>query len=514
MALEKGFLRPSILLDRYTIATGAMTGLLFSLSFYGLMYMFREALRIMTSWFGGMTLVELSPKENFQYNLFFASIALIFGLQVCFKFIIENNLNHHDKKFRFRQRRAINDITSLSSIFLFFFAKTGSTMGIMFITLPLQYDIDLMTEFPIFFILVPLALFLNVWMTITKTLGKKGHKWMIMSFGLISILSVSLAQVNLLNYKAINKAIISQSVELSNKMELPRTLNSQYLAKVRSNIVDIYLILEDSLSQTPKMYWNNARTELRLTELGRQYNIEIGKRSDFERDLIEFVIHIDSEVKMTFVNDLKQQLRMIGVRKILYSTSIKNSKYPSDYPYFKRLGIPFLLNRYYPEFEQFLDSAEQIDLSKSLIRLPESVYYRIDDAKHLNRVEIRVNKRSLFVNDQKTDVTSLKSLITNLQKKYASNFLIILTVGEETRYGEYIDMLDLLISIENQLKNEFTQSKFNKPYQPLHRNMYSYNEDTTNRAADRKYPFLIYEWTKEEKRLLELIKKSKERRLK
>ncbi len=514
MSLEKGFLRPNTHLDKYTIATGIMSGSVFALSFYGLLYMFREALRIMTSWFGGMTLLELSPRENFLYNLFFASIALIFGLQVCFKFIIENNINHRNKKLRFRKRQSTNDITSLSSVFLFFFAKTGTVLGIMFLAIPLQYDINPMMDFPLFFILAPITLFLNVWMTMTRTLGKKGQKWMIMSFGLISILSVSLAQVNLLDYKAINKAIISQSVELSNKPDLPRTLNSQYLAERSSIVIDLYLVLEDSLSETPKTYWNNARTELELTELAKQYDIERGKRSEFERDRIQFVLHIDSEVKMAIVNDLKQRLRKVGIRKILYSTSIKNSKYPSHYPYFKRIGIPFFLNRYYPEFEQFLDSAEQIDLSKSIIRIPESTYYRLDEARGFNRIEIRVDKKNLFVNNQKTDASSLKSLIINLQKKYSPNFLIVLTVAEETRYLEYINTLDILISIENQLKSEFTLSEFNKPYRPLNRNIYFYNRDSSDRAADQKYPFLIYEWTKEELRLIELINKSKNGSLK
>ncbi|OEK03983.1 hypothetical protein [Roseivirga misakiensis] len=509
MTLERGFLRPKIILDKYTIATGIMAGFLFSISFYGLLYIAREAFRIMTSWYGGTTLLELSPRENLLYNLFFASIAVIFGLQVCFKFIIENNLNHQSKKLRFRQRQAINDITSLSSIFLFFFAKTGTTLGIMFITIPLQYDIDLMGEFPLFFILIPLSLFMNLWMTMSRTLGRFGLKWMAITFGIVCFTSISLAQINLLDYKTINDNIKSKSVELSNKLVVPRTFYYQRLIERQSRTINIYLVLEDSASNKPRMYWNDAQTEVQFTEVKQQYNIEIENFHETERASVNINLHIDKNVKMKYVGNLKEELRRLGIRKIFYSTAVKNSKYPSQYPYFKRLGIPDLLYPYYPKFENFLDSAKNIDYSKHSIFLPESEYYRLNEVKQSNRIQIDLTYSSIRVNNETINWNKAKDLIKALRMRYNSNFLIILNSTEQTLYNDYIKILDLIFSIDLELKNEFMMLNFDIPYRNKESRWDRYEMDSAYRAADQKYPFHIIQWTNEEKRLVELIKRSK-----
>lgn len=511
MALEKGFLRPSLLVDRYTIATGVMSGLLFSFSFYGLLYMFREAIRIMTSWFGGMTLLELSPRENFLYNLFYASIAVIFGLQVCLKFILENNINHQQKKLRFRQRQTINDITSLSSVFLFFFAKTGATFGLMLITLPLQYDIDFISEFWLFLLLIPITLFLNIWMTVTRTFGRLGYKWLSISLGAVVALSLCYANVNFLDYKSINKNINSHSVELSHKIDLPRTINNQYVSERRSRIINIYLVSKGLNKGKPKLFWEDASMEIEFSELAQQIIKEKEERSEFDRDLISYNLHIDQHINMSFVEGLNEALRKAGIIRVYYSTTQKNSKYPSHYPYFKRLGIRHFLYPFYPEFEQFLDSAEQIDFNKYLIKTPESVYHRINYVKQHNRVEIRVAKNTVYLNNRETDLTSLKTLIQDLQKRYSPKFLVILSYEGNTEYGRYIEVIDLLRSIHVQLKNEFTQSEFNKPYESVEYTGYRLQRDTAYRTADKKYPPILFEWTVEERRLNRLLEKSKAR---
>ena len=70
-----------------------------------------------------------------------------------------------------------------------------------------------------------------------------------------------------------------------------------------------------------------------------------------------------------------------------------------------------LYPQYYSDFEVFLDSAENLDFSRYAIRLPESMMYRVNAFKGLNRIELYVNNENTTLNVEVISKDKLEQVI-------------------------------------------------------------------------------------------------------
>ena len=161
-----------------------------------------------------------------------------------------------------------------------------------------------------------------------------------------------------------------------------------------------------------------------------------------------------------------------------------------------------LYPQYYPEFEIFLDSAENLDFSRYAIRLPESLMYRVNAFKGLNRIELYVNNENTTLNGEVISKDKLEQVVYKFIKKYSPDYAIIFDVDDRITYGRYIEYLDLIHSMIDQLSNEMSIDLYKQPFD------YWYWGAELDSIKSR-YPRHIVEWTQEEKRLIALIKKTK-----
>jgi hypothetical protein len=201
------------------------------------------------------------------------------------------------------------------------------------------------------------------------------------------------------------------------------------------------------------------------------------------------------------INLILDELRKSDLRGVQYSTGGKNSRYPPDYPPFKYSGIQkALLPGYFPEFKNFLDSVEQIDLKGKTFRLPKSPMYRNGLQRTYNRIEITVTQDSVTLNGEKIETMKLEKIVYGFIEKYSPNYLIIFNADDEVTYGRYIEFLDLIYTQVDQLRNEFSLEQYRHSFDYW----YQGPEQDTIR---KKYPRNILEWSTEEKRLNVLLKK-------
>jgi len=496
MSLTKGFLRPKTAINRNRVITGIILGTAFSFGLNGLFYYLRESLRLLTSEYGERLLIILTPQENFYYNLFYGAIASIIGFYVFIKFVFENSIARRNPKLKLRQRHILNEQCFFSWLFLFAFGKTVSIIGLWYLTISTQFDISYLKEFWILFVLIPLVLFLNIWSSILRLTGKRGYKYMLYSFLYISVLSLLYGKMNLNDYQQMDDNIKKKSVVLSYCINEPQSQSHNRIYRI-SLATDLYIINDSTI------FWKDALTGIRLDEISDYVNSEKKGLYERERDELLVNLHIDKNVKLSFVNKIKLELRKSKIDKILYSTGLKNSIYPSYYSPYKNWGIGQNL---YPHYDQilidFLDSAEQIDFSKYTIRLPKSPMYRINSLGEYNRIEIRISEVEALLNKQKTSKDRLKLFVSKFIGKYSPNFVIIYTPSSDITYGRYIEYLDLLHTEIDKLRNDLSLEIFGIPFENG-----GWNPEFDSIRS--RYPKNILEWTNEEKRLLELINKSR-----
>lgn len=502
MALSKRFLRPRTIISAHLLVPGILLGVSFSFALYSFFSYFREILRILSGLLGGRLLVVLTPQENFYYNLFYGSIAAIIGFYVFTKFAIENSIDHNDKKKKRRQRHILSEHGFFMWSFLLAFTRWTSLLGIWFIIFPMQYDIDFLHDFPMLLILIPLALFLNLWPNIFRTLGNKAYRWLSYAFLSVAALSFVYAHLNFVDYQGINSRLKAQSIEEVYNLRVPLTESHQRLMGRRSWMFDIYMVNDTSDVLPPLLFWNHINTKLSLYEIPAYLEQEMRSGFRSEQARLTANLHIDKEVKLKHVNRLKQMLRKARVGNIQYSSGVKGSRYPAHYLPFTYLGIQQkLYPAFYPEFEAFLDSAEQLDFSRYTLKLPASVMYRNPEINQYNRVEIRVNQKSVTLNKAEVSKEKLASLLYQFIRRYAPGFVIIYEGDEEITYGRYIAYLDLIHTTIDKLRNELSHELYEETYDP------PFWKDEPD-LIQLKYPKAIIEWTPEEKRLKELMKKT------
>lgn len=380
--------------------------------------------------------------------------------------------------------------------FLYWFGELGSILGILYLTLPLQYEIDFIKDFPFFLLFLPLILFYSTWPNFSRLVRSEKSVWFIKSTLFFLLLSFGLAFINFINYEKIDEKYLSRSIEHVYDLKKPK---SRYQKRINSLslVTDIYIVQDTSDQIEPVIFFNNIYKRVYFKDLQKAIIKERNYLAESEYHLQTANLHIDERLLMGEIKPILDELRKADVRKIQFSTGRKYSHYPANYPPFQYTGIPKdLIPRYFQALEAFLDSAEQIDLTKKSIKLSKSTLYLNNSIKKLNRLEITLTADSFSLNGQKIDSLKIERLIYGFIKKYAPNYAIIFNSDDQTTYKKYIEYLDLLYTQVNRLRNEQSYEKYHKAFEDF---------DWKLDSIKQQYPINIIEWTTEELRLQVLI---------
>jgi biopolymer transport protein ExbD len=503
MTIAKGYLRRKGVISQQQLISGIILWITYSYVLYAFFYLFREAFRFLTTGVGDQILLILDAKENFIYNLFYASIASSLGYIISLKFVLQNSTMGQSRRSRFFIRRTINDGGFFFWSFLFWFGKIMGVLGITYIYL--QFEINFLIEFPLLLCLIPIVVFLSTWPGLRMFLGQKTFQWFIVSFGLFTTMSFIFALKDFIEVDQINKNLLKTSVEYSYGLSVPVSEYHKPIAR-RYLATDLYLV-NDSVTSIPVIFLDDVYNRIDIKKVSENLMQEKAKYSVYDEYQMVINLHINKNIQLSYVNKLKREIRKSGIGRVQYSTFKVDSKYPSYHPIFKYSGIEQYLYPWYLGLEPFLDSAENLDFSKYTIRIPEAAKYRIIDIKKYNRVELKVDRSKVYLNGRQFTKAQLKALLYALTKKYSPKFAVIYSPSDEIKYERYIEYLDLIYSVNYQVKNEMSQELFNKPYEQMNPFDDRYSSDEKD-SINAKYPRMVIEWTPEEKRLMKLINKA------
>lgn len=501
MSLNKGFFRSEkgeSSVEKYWLSIGILLGLAYSFSLYGLFYFMREILRILTGGFGDRILIELTVSETLYYNLFYGSIASILGFYVFIRFVFENSINRENRKIKLYQRLLINDFNFIYWTFISAFARLTSVIGIWYLSFSLQFEIDFLEEFLILLILVPLTLYLIAWPNIFKNLKRKAFTWFLYSTIALLLLSFIYANINFIDYQGINNKLKLRSVELSYRIDLPESSTFEQIP-TWLRIWNIYMVVSNKETD-PDIFWEDAKTRIGISDIQKYITGSRNKVGNSEYLETVINLHIEKNVKLKYVNSLKEKLRKAGIQRIHYSTTRENSNYPSYYPPYKYFGIKYDLEPgFNKKFISFLDSAEKLNPKKYKVILKESLLYRNHLIKLKNRIRISITENEVLVNNISVSDTKLNKLLYKVLKKYSPNLIIIYDPAKDITYERYIKYLDLIYSVLHKLREEYSLKRFNRDFNTLY-------DDNSKEAIRIKYPRNVIELSHEEKRLENLIK--------
>lgn len=500
MTIIKGFLNRKYDFKSTNLLGGFFLWVLTSYIFYAFFQLYREVFRLFTGQHGDRTLLVLTPNENYIYNLFYASIASALGFSIALRFVFQLSVNKHDWRTKSLMRRTLNMEGFYTWSFLLWFGKLGSMLGIWYLVFAMQYDLDILKEFPLMLVLLPFVLFYSTWPNFSRQIRSKKALWFLRLTGLFLVMSFVFAFKNFTDYKKINSNNLKHSINHTFNLKVPDS-QSQERIFPRSIVVDIYIVRDTLDTDVPVIFFEHVDNRVDLKNIPKAVANEMEKVSVYEQSKLTANLHIDEHISMEHVNPIINELRKANLRKVQFSTGRKYSRYPSEYPAFKYSGIQKVLPLYYSEFEKYLDSAERIDLSGKAFRLSESTMYRNGALKEYNRIEITATPKSITLNGQKINSLDLEQKIYGFIKKYSPNYVIIFNSSKDVTYGRYIEILDLLWTQVDRLRNEFSLDLYNQPFE----NWYWGAELD---SIKRQYPRNILEWSTEEQRLNELIRKA------
>ena len=484
-------------IDRDRLTTGIIIGVFMSIAFYGLFYFFRESFRFFTAYYGSRYLLLLDPSQTFVYNLFYSSLSCVLGYLFALKFIMENAIKGRSNRLRLAKMDILNGQAFSTWYFLLWFGKLGAILGIWYLTVPLQYDINFIEEYWLMLMLLPIVLFFSVWPSIYKRFKPIARKWLIYSMVSVGTLSLLMASYNFIDVEQINKDILSTSIEYTYDLQRPVSASYDRIER-RSLKTDVYVVLDSS---------NNVRM---LDPDGQMISFDSlnGFIEDARNEIMPFWdqllvnLHIDRRIRLSEVNRIKLELRKAGVDRVQYSTGVKNSKYPPHYFSFFDLGLQEVLPRYNQILVDFLDSAERLDMTRYRITVPESILYRNELLKRYNRIEVSVSRESVFINSQHVNDQKLVDVVKGFIRDYGPFYVVRYNPDEDISFGRYIEYKGLLFSVVDRLRDEMSYSLYNQLFDywdqrdPDHRKYYSHV-----RSA---YPKFIIEFSSEEKRLANL----------
>ncbi|HBH25032.1 MAG TPA: hypothetical protein DDY13_16630 [Cytophagales bacterium] len=471
------------------IVTGILLWALYNYILYAFFYFTRETFRIFSGDTGRKILLTLNETEVFLSNLFLSALASSIGFLVSLRFVLTMYAFENKRLVR----HPINELNFYLWSLLLWFGTLGALLGLLYMILPIQFDLDFQKEFPIFLILLPIVVFMSPYPKMVSLLGSKRKLFWSLSFLIFMVFSVSFAFKDFVDYNKVNKNYHDNQIENLYNLQVPV---SRYHKQIPANAIaeDIYMVL-DSVELKPILFVNNRWQSFHLKEVFNELVDLDAKLSEHEQILLN--LHIDRSMIMSHVQELRHEIRKAGHYRIWYSTGRKHSRYSAQNPIFKYCGIPQQLPAYDPWMKYFIDSVASLNPESYKLKLPKSNLYRIDDIKLINRIEIEINTETTKVNNQLVNTKDLRDIIYKLVKKYHNRYAIILNVDGAISFGRYIEILDLVHSEIQKLRNsEKTWLNQNTTKSP------SEIEELINHT----YPINVIEWTYEEINLIELNK--------
>jgi len=457
-------------ISKIRIAKGTLIGLTYAFSFYAFLYIVREAFRVMSKT-DDFDLWILSDNEVNFYNLFFAALAVIFGVSVGFQYLFDKPRKMFEKQ-HYRITSINNDLRVQSWIVTGVFGKFALAFGIMFGVAFRGgfYAISLYPQYNYLFVLIIIALFLQMWNTIRLSFKRHSLKWMISALIIMSTLAFGLSKINIIDYHKLNQNYLQQNAFYKYHLELPESDIHQRINKHSLSIKIHFVKNLDSTIDKPIILVDNYPIELK--HVGVYLVTFKNCRREEEKPFVISHIYIDKDIEMQHVNKLIKELRKVNMLKVAFAVVPKNRKY----------NVQFYRNLVFKMKLHPLDDASMI---KETIKIANSFS---------NIIEIKQNNSGqTFINNELIADAQIKEHLQKLMEQ-KPDYIIKYEINDEVHFADYLKIHIVLRKIINEFRELYAQRTYGKSF-------YSLSREERRKVRD-KYPTRIIDITSEMKALI------------
>ncbi len=438
--LKKGFLKNRIEifeLSKLKLFIGIILGLFYAFFFYFFLKLIREFFRFFAATLHDYNLLVLSEQVTSFYNFFYAFIAVLFAQSVVMIYWFDRPRKYLSK-YNYKRLSIINDHRVTNWYFLHWFAKVGYMFGLVAVD---SYTFNIYPDYRYLFVLTAIVLYLQVWNNFRNTLKNKSLKWMLYSLIIVLTVSFGLSKIDVIDYQRMNESQLNNNI--SYKYNINPPISKLYEEFTHKNLVfDLYFV-ENTIDSIPdiiinKSIINQKKLQDKLHELQYVFQAE-------ELPFINYRLHINREIKMKYVTELKSKLYEYGAVKNSYAIR----------PFGTKQDIPI-----YHEFYSSFPAHKIITNFNEVVRE--------------NQIEIRFLKSGdyLFNNS----VINLKTLKIKLKESIKSNpnYSLKIYITDWISFNDYFKVISSLGESIYELRDEYSQRIFLMNYKKLKRNRYSH----------------------------------------
>lgn len=467
---------------------------------YSFLYCLREYLRLLTGDLGSQWLLVLSPQENFTYNFITALISSGMGMAVSFRYFSQH-VKTDSKRTKYLLRRAATNQAFYSIFFFYWLVKVSFLLGILYLTFTFEFDINFLEDFLLLFWLMPLVLFLNLWIDWLKYFGRRMYKGLLWSMLGILVYSLLLAQFNYYDYQSFNENKLKANLVRSKNLILPEAeYDAQYVIKNRRLVEELYMFYSVNPRERRKVYLKDYKNSFRELLSDHELYVELSPENVYEHKRI--ILHLDARLNMEEANTLIRKLRNTEMRQTIFNIAPISKQYPNNYTEFRNKGIPISAGYYDPTLTELLDSIEELDLKKYRIKLnPSDFFVRNYWVRSANRIKVNIDKDGeLTLNYNRIGANKLEREV-GFYIQQNKEYLIVFEYDRSISFQDYINVRTLFNRAIAKQRNDRALFLFGKEY---------YSNDfwgEEKRIVEKEFPMFILEWTDQELRIEKLLEK-------
>lgn len=482
MPLKPRFLHTDISelrISRQRLLGGIIIGLLYAFALYGVLYMSREMIRMMSVTENFDLWVMTDAEVNF-YNLAFAFIAVILGFSTGFLFCVERPRNAFGQ-VRYRRFSIVNDLRALNWYFLSAYSKLAWGLGAVYASFycyrgffyshnpydNFMEDNDLFPIYKLVYILIIIVLFLQMWTTIRQVFKNKSLKWMLISMLGLIVVGFGLSRVNLIDYEAVNASILKNNTHYTYKIELPDVTHfrTDYFIKGLGRINDIYFAPNQNKKDSAPMMFFEGK-EMSFKEIGER----IKTRSEYWRHQEELRLHFHRTIKMKHVWKVYEEMGKEAFTK--FSFAVVRIRHENDKRYYHDYSFPTQVPI------QFWDSP---------LLPPVTILH--EDLKKMDDIEIRHAVSGHLVDGILLKKEAFKQIVSERIRKSSPKYVIKFHIKDDANVESYIKTLSLIKETMQGIRDEYAMQKYAQKEKSL-----DYEQ---RKEIRKKYPLAIFQITEE-----------------
>ena len=443
-------------LSKKKVLLSIVIGLLSAFVIYSFSYVLRETMRVMSFEFDLYPNI-ISEVDRSFYNLFFASLAVIFGNSIAVSFLFSRPQNLMSTRSP-KRKQIINEQIFLNFNFAYWFGKLGLMFG-AFSMCCMSFPYSSTPKY--IAILLIVALYLESTKTLNKVLKKKKWKFMLIHTLLLFLLSLGLSKIDTVNYKAID----AMALEANPIVDLPNSFFYQKISNRKYPTVT-FKIFRDRKNKN--IIRNELNEEIQIHDLSSEINRV--RNSVYREELIDFLkvrISADKSTELNYIKQLEAELFLINQREIIYNVYNEDELSRSyELRGFSKITTPDVL--------QF--RPKEVSIYSPLVSSAFPYYPSFKDT-------LNVHVQNAVIIDGLAVSNAL--LVSEFKKSITQDRAINYIISKETTYQDYITSLSAHWKAVHELREE------HQIFLVGYKGSQAYNDEQAQ--LRKKYPIMAIE---------------------